>query len=120
MSGSPAEGLSATNGGNGECVSSTSSTIHPRFGDTSPPILVLLSSHHLLSISEVVFAPLIRDWTKGLKEIDLVIQWGDEPLLLAVSELFTLEALNLRQRAGDLQDQEDAIRRALERLFTGF
>jgi hypothetical protein len=40
--------------------------------------------------------------------------------MLAVSELFTLPADQLRRSAGDLRDLEYPIRRAIERLFIGF
>jgi len=54
------------------------------------PYFVVLSSHHLQSIDEAVVAPLIRDWSKSLNGVDVVL------------------------------DEEDVIRRALERLFSGF
>ena len=84
------------------------------------PYFVVLSSHHLQSIDEAVVAPLIRDWSKSLNGVDVVLDWRGEILLLAMTELFSMPSAQLRSRAGDLLDKEDVIRRALERLFSGF
>lgn len=48
------------------------------------------------------------------------IEIAGETLTLLVSELFSLTAATLRRRVGNLAEHEDAIRRALDRLFTGF
>lgn len=44
----------------------------------------------------------------------------DQPLTLVISELFSIDARQLRQRISSLAAHEDAIRRALDRLVTGF
>ena len=54
----------------------------------------------------------------GELEVPVVIQ--DHSLSLVVGELFSLPPTTLRQRTGNLIEHEDAIRRALDRLFTGF
>lgn len=53
-------------------------------------------------------------------DLEVLVDIAGEPLTLVVSELFSLTATVLRQRAGSLAEREDDIRRALDRLFTGF
>lgn len=55
-----------------------------------------------------------------LSDLEVPVEILDEPLTLVVSELFSLSTTALRQRAGSLVEHEDDIRRALDRLFTGF
>ena len=43
-----------------------------------------------------------------------------ERLVLVISELASMASHNLKHRAGSLMTYEDDIRRALDRLFTGF
>jgi toxin CcdB len=84
------------------------------------PFLVVLSSHHLLDLSEVVVAPAVNDAERAVGDLEVRVEIAGEPLTLVVSELFSVSATILRRRAGSLAQQEDAIRRALDRLFTGF
>jgi len=44
----------------------------------------------------------------------------DQELVLVISELSTIASRTLRRRIGTLLDHEFDIRRALDRLFTGF
>ncbi|MET3664664.1 CcdB family protein [Caulobacter sp. 1776] len=84
------------------------------------PYLVVLSSHHLHGLSEVIVAPAVNDATRVIGDLEIAVEVQDAPLTLVVSELFSLSATALRRRAGSLVEHEDAIRRALDRLFTGF
>ncbi len=84
------------------------------------PYLIVLSSHHLRGLSEVVVAPAVNDATRLASELEIAVDIDDEALTLLVSELFSLTAATLRRRVGSLIHHEDAIRRALDRLFTGF
>lgn len=84
------------------------------------PFLIVLSSHHLRNLSEVVVAPAVNDAARTVGDLEVGVEIAGEPLTLVVSELFSLSATTLRQRAGSLVEHEDAIRRALDRLFTGF
>ncbi|WP_374571767.1 hypothetical protein [Phenylobacterium sp.] len=43
-----------------------------------------------------------------------------ETLTVAVAELFAIDRALLSRLVGDLREHEDAIRRALDRLLTGF
>ena len=84
------------------------------------PFLVVLSSHHLRDLSEVVVAPAVNDACRALSDLELDVTIQDQQTFLVVSELFSLRANTLKRRAGSIADREDDIRRALEKLFNGF
>ena len=50
----------------------------------------------------------------------MLIRLEDEPLHLSVAEMAPIWRLELKQTLGNLGNYEDEIRRALDRLFTGF
>ena len=81
------------------------------------PFLVVLSSHHL---HEVVVAPAVNDAKRQVSGLEIGVEIDGQPLMLVVSEPFSLTASLLRSRATNLLTHEDEIRRALDRLFTGF
>lgn len=84
------------------------------------PFPVVLSSHHLRDLSEVIVAPAVNDAGRTVGDLEVLVDIAGEPLTLVVSELFSLTATVLHQRAGSLAEREDDIRRALDRLFTEF
>lgn len=84
------------------------------------PYLIVLSSHYLRDLSEAIVAPAVNDVTRAVDGLEIPIEIAGETLTLLVSELFSLTAATLRRRVGNLAEHEDAIRRALDRLFTGF
>ena len=55
-----------------------------------------------------------------MSSIDLDVEVMGERLVLALGELFSIERSLLKAVRGSAADQEDAIRRGLERLLTGF
>lgn len=62
----------------------------------------------------------MNDATQTVGDLEIHVEIEGQPLTLVVSELFSVSAANLGRRAGSLAQHEDAIRRALDRLFTGF
>lgn len=84
------------------------------------PYVVVLQSHLLSGIDTVVVAPLVNDAELELAPLDVLVEFNGERLAVAVAELGSVERSTLRRRSGDLIAHEDDIRRALERLFTGF
>jgi toxin CcdB len=84
------------------------------------PYVVVLQSHHIGGIDTVVVAPLVNDAQPNLAPLDVPVSFNGEELTIAVAELGGAERSQLRRRAGDLLLYEDAVRRALDRLFTGF
>jgi toxin CcdB len=83
------------------------------------PYLVVLQSHHLKQVDSMVVAPLFRN-ERPLSEVDIPLTFRDEDLVLLVSEIGSIDRSGLRKSLGSLAAHEDAIRRALDRLFTGF
>jgi hypothetical protein len=84
------------------------------------PYLLVLQSHLLEGADSVIVAPVVRDAARLLQGIDLSIELDGERLAVTLVELFSIERDLLKKVRGSLVDQEDDIRRGLERLFTGF
>ena len=89
-------------------------------GSRFAPYLVVLSSHLLADFDDAVVAPLVNDANGTVSELELDVSVQDQELVLVISELSTIASRNLRRRVGSLLDHEFEIRRALDRLFTGF
>ncbi|HJV43804.1 CcdB family protein, partial [Caulobacter sp.] len=66
------------------------------------PYLVVLSSHHLRDLSEVVVAPAVNDATRTVGELEIPIEINGKTLTLLISELFSLTTVALRLRAASL------------------
>ena len=64
--------------------------------------------------------PLVNDAHRTVDVLEVEVSVGRETLVLVVSELFSLSAKRLGRRVGSIIEHEDAIRRGLDRLFTGF
>jgi toxin CcdB len=84
------------------------------------PFLVMLSSHHLRGIDEIIVAPLVNDAAETVGELEILAEVEGERLTLVISELFSVMPTGLRGAVGNLSYLEDNIRRAVDRLFTGF
>ena len=84
---------------------------------TFAPFLVILQSR-FVDLDTVVVAPAVRD--KPPNGVDPAVTIEGEDLTLAVTELAAVERRALRRPVASLSDREDEIRRALDRLFTGF
>ena len=81
------------------------------------PYLVVLQSHYL-SLDTVLVAPLVND--KRASSVEIAGTVGERPLVVALTEMGSVRAAMLSEAVADLAAQEDEIRRALDRLFTGF
>ena len=84
------------------------------------PYLVVLQSHHLAALDSVVLAPVVRDADRPLSPLDVGVAVRGEVLTLAISELASTPRSILKTYVFTAAEHEDAIRRALDRLFTGF
>ena len=84
------------------------------------PFVVLLSSHLLGDLTETVVAPVRRAASEGAPGLEVPVLVDGEMLLVSVSGMAGIRASALRKRRGSLLAYEDEIRRALDRLFTGF
>lgn len=85
------------------------------------PYLVILQSHLLDPLGTRIVAPLLRQEVIASDDtVALGIEFQRERLTLAIALLANIEAKRLGKPLGSLAAHEDAIRRALDRLFTGF
>lgn len=85
------------------------------------PYIVVLQSHLFEALSTVVVAPLMRIGTPSSdSKVLLEVEFGGEALVMDVALLANIEQRMLGRPRGGLIEHEDAIRRALDRLFTGF
>lgn len=73
---------------------------------------------HFVELDVVLVAPLATD--KAANEIDVGVDHAGDAFILALSELGSVRRQILGRTVGSLAHHEDTIRRALERLFTGF
>ncbi|HZZ68256.1 MAG TPA: CcdB family protein [Phenylobacterium sp.] len=84
------------------------------------PFLIILQSHLLDVLESVIVAPLVVDADRPLTVIDLAVRYADRDLILAISEMASIDRQRLGEAQGTLSEHEYDIRRALERVFTGF
>ncbi|MDO9336351.1 MAG: CcdB family protein [Caulobacter sp.] len=84
------------------------------------PHLVVLQSHHLHLIDTVIVAPLVLDAARPLGLIDVSVELNGRRVIVAVSELANMARSLLKTPVANLAPWEDDLRRALDRLFTGF
>lgn len=98
--------------------------LHPNPSERSreiAPFLIVLQSHLLAAAPTTVVAPLIHyDPRAAYTDLSVRVEFQGQDYLISIAELAAIDARKLRQAVGDPADHEDAIRRALERLFTGF
>lgn len=84
------------------------------------PFVVILSSHLLADLTEVIVAPVLAGRNTRLSAFEIPIQQGDATLLVSITGMTAVRQRDLRRRVGSLAAYEDDIRRAIDRLFTGF
>jgi len=84
------------------------------------PYAVVLQSHHLEPLDTVLPAPLVNDAKRSVNPVDLAIEFGGQALVLILAEVAGVPKQGLGRAVGSVIDREDEIRRALDRLFTGF
>ena len=85
------------------------------------PYVVVLQSHFLAATPTAVVAPLlIDDDRSAYSEASVKVVFGGTPYVLSIPELAGIEPSRLGRRSGTVNDYDYEIRRALDRLFTGF
>jgi toxin CcdB len=84
------------------------------------PYLMVLQSHHLEPLDTVMLSPVIRDGHRPLSPVDIAIEFRAEQFVVAVAESAGVPRAGYGPKLGSLTAYEDDIRRALDRLFTGF
>jgi len=84
------------------------------------PFVVMLSSHLLGDLTEVIVAPVLAGRSMPLNAFEIRIEHGEVTLLVSITSMTAIRQRDLRRRVGSVAAYEDDIRRALDRLFTGF
>lgn len=84
------------------------------------PYVVILQSHHLAPLDTVFVAPLVRDRQLEVSALDVRVELSGEPFILALTEAASIRRWGAPRTRGAVGQYEDAIRRAFERLMTGF
>ena len=89
-------------------------------GRSEEQLVAVLQSHLLDGVDTVVIAPLLDAPAPARHGLAVSVTVEEKTLRLAVNQLATVPARALAGEVGSLRAYEDEIRRALERLFTGF
>lgn len=85
------------------------------------PFVVVMQSHFLEAMHTALVAPLIREPMSGeFTRVSVRVQIAGEDLHLSLAEMAPIRRADLKRPVGDVRAYEDVIRRALDRLFTGF
>jgi toxin CcdB len=84
------------------------------------PYLIVLSSHLIVGFDDAVVAPLVNDSEATVAGLELDVEIDGQRLVLVISDLVGTDGRKLKKKVGSLVAFEDDIRRALDRLFTGF
>ncbi|MGE5565543.1 MAG: CcdB family protein [Parcubacteria group bacterium] len=85
------------------------------------PYLVVLQSHFLQPLATLIVAPMIPAhivFADG--EIALPVRFQDQDFTLDVGLMANIDQRRLRRAAGSVADHDYVIRRAIDRIFTGF
>jgi hypothetical protein len=84
------------------------------------PFVVVLQSHHLDPLDTVFLAPLVVDAQREMSSLDISIEFQGRRLVLAIAEAAGVPRQGLGRALGSVADHEESIRRAFDRLMTGF
>ena len=84
------------------------------------PYLIVLSSHLFANLAEVVVAPVVKPGLLSASEFDVPVMIDEGRHLVSVIGMAAVSSARLKRRHSSLLAHEDDIRRALDRLFTGF
>ncbi|HEX3920204.1 MAG TPA: CcdB family protein [Caulobacteraceae bacterium] len=85
------------------------------------PYIVSIQSHFLDALITTVVAPLFRaEIMPADRAVILPIEFADQALTLNVALIANIESRRLRRSVGSLVSYDLEIRRAIDRLLTGF
>lgn len=90
-------------------------------GSDDAPLVCVMQSHYFQALNTVVVAPLIRaSAVHTASHAAVAIVFDGVDYLLDLGLIANIRQQPLRTPLGSLLAYEDEIRRALDRLFTGF
>ncbi len=84
------------------------------------PFVVVLSSHYATGLTEAIVAPVLKGRTLPVNAFEIPFERDGDVLLISMTGMTAIRHIDLRHRIGTAAQHEDDIRRALDRLFTGF
>lgn len=84
------------------------------------PYVVVLQSHHLDPLEAVLLAPLVNDAHRKVSSVDIPVEFRSQSLVLVIAEMAGVRRQGLGRTIGSVTSSEDEIRRAFEKLLTGF
>ena len=85
------------------------------------PYVVVLQSHLFEALPTMVIAPMMRlEHSARASKVLVEVEFAGEDLVVNAAFLSTIEHRELGRSRGSLAAYEDDIRRAIDRLFTGF
>jgi len=85
------------------------------------PYVMVIQSHFFDEGPTILVAPLMRMSREAvLTRVSLAVDFAGAPLILMLSEIGAIDRRPAAHAVGSLIRYEDDIRRALDRLFTGF
>lgn len=82
--------------------------------------MVVLQSHHLDPLETILLAPLVNDAYRQVSSVDIPVEFQSQSLVLVVAEMAGVRRQGLGRAIGSVVSSEDEIRRAFEKLLTGF
>ena len=89
--------------------------------ETDAPYVCVIQSHYLAGMDTVIVAPLLRtDMAATNSQVTVPVSVDGENYALDLALMANIETRHLGVVVGNLLDHEFEIRRALDRLFTGF
>lgn len=90
-------------------------------GSDAAPLLCVLQSHYLEAVDTVIVAPLIKaSAIAAPSQVAVPVSVRGEDYLLVVALIANIQRRGLGPAVASLLAHEDDIRRALDRLFSGF
>jgi toxin CcdB len=85
------------------------------------PFVVLMQSHFVDAMHTALIAPVVREPSTGdFSRVSVEVVVDGETLHVSLAEMAPVLRSALKNPVGSLLAHEDDIRRALDRLFTGF
>lgn len=85
------------------------------------PYVVVMQSHLLAAAHSTVVAPMLpQDGRSAFTQISVAVRFEGAEYVVLVGELAAIDSRVMTRATGDLRAYEDDLRRALDRLFTGF
>lgn len=80
-----------------------------------------MQSHFVDAMHTALIAPIVREArTSDFTRVSVEVSMDGETMHISLAEMAPILRSALKTSVGDLSAHEDEIRRALDRLFTGF